>query len=216
MRRDENSSGIGLRSASSPLMIRPTLSLVLAKALRGWRIPTVNTFSCARKAACRMGEKTTSSVSADTRLGVNTLLDLLALISELLSLIDHPLHLFLDKQPLSMVMVIIHFACRFVLNTHIQNLIGINHDGDLNLNTGPSSGRFSRLHTDFGHLLQAPSTEGNESKPARMANMGTHANSRALGDDEPSQGLSNAREQLGVTSSMILLLRTMGSSGQWR
>ena len=60
------------------------------------------------------------------RLGVNTLLDLLALISELRSLLDHPLHLFLDKWPLSMVMVIFYFACRFVLITHIQNLNGTN------------------------------------------------------------------------------------------
>ena len=66
-------------------------------------------------------------------LGVNTLLDLLVLISELLSLFDHPLDLFLDKRPLSMVMVIFPFACRFVLGTHIQNFIGINHDGDLHL-----------------------------------------------------------------------------------
>ena len=66
-------------------------------------------------------------------MGVNTLLDLLALISELLSLIDHPLHLFLDKRPLSMVMVIFHFASRFVLSTRIQNFYWNQSDGDLNL-----------------------------------------------------------------------------------
>ena len=50
---------------------------------------------------------TISTILADTRLGVNALLDLLVLISEMFSLFHHRRDLFLDGL-LSLVMVIIH------------------------------------------------------------------------------------------------------------
>ena len=65
-------------------------------------------------------------------LGVNTLIGFLSLSANCTaSLII--ISISLDKRPLSMVMMIFSFACRFVLGTYIQNSTGIKHDGDLTL-----------------------------------------------------------------------------------
>merc|ERR1719440_463597 len=83
-------------------------------------------------------------VAIEGVLGIHTLLHLLVLISELLSLLDHLLDLLLSQAALVVGDGdLLTLACALVLGTNVQDTVGVNLEGHLDLRLATGSRRDS-------------------------------------------------------------------------